>query len=160
MLQENTSLDSLFFRSKDRRFVTIKAEEYIALVTVLQHNAALKTLSIYHNGSLQFTGDEDKQIEMLLKKNYALESLPHIEEAGEVHAIFLRLNAAGRRYLIEDGSSISKGVEVLSKANNGIYCVFFHLLETRDFATDARWSWRELVGRSTRPTASCIGGNI
>jgi hypothetical protein len=41
----------------------------------------------------------------------------------------LRLNKAGRRYLIEDGSSISKGVEVLSKVESSINCVFLHLLE-------------------------------
>jgi hypothetical protein len=39
------------------------------------------------------------------------------------------LNAAGRRYLVQDGSSISKGVEVLSRVNNDINCVFLHLLE-------------------------------
>jgi hypothetical protein len=47
---------------------------------------------------------------------------------GDVGSI-LRLNEAGRRYLIEDGSSISKGVEVLSRVNNDINCVFVHLLE-------------------------------
>jgi hypothetical protein len=41
----------------------------------------------------------------------------------------LRLNEVGRRYLIEDGSSISKGVEVLSSVNDDINCVFLHLLE-------------------------------
>jgi hypothetical protein len=48
--------------------------------------------------------------------------------AGDVGAI-LRLNAAGRRYLIEDGSSISKGVDVLSRVNNDINCLLLHLLE-------------------------------
>jgi hypothetical protein len=39
------------------------------------------------------------------------------------------LNAAGRRYLVQDGSSISKGVEVLSAVSHDINCVFLHLLE-------------------------------
>jgi hypothetical protein len=65
---------------------------------------------------------------LLLKKKYALERLPAIDEAVEVCAI-LRLNEAGRRYLIEDGSSIAKGVEVLSAVSNEINCVFLHLLE-------------------------------
>jgi hypothetical protein len=47
---------------------------------------------------------------------------------GTVKAI-LRLNRAGRRYLIEDGSSISKGVEVLSAVSDDINCLFLHLLE-------------------------------
>jgi hypothetical protein len=63
----------------------------------------------------------------LLKKNYALESLPYIQ-GGDMDAI-LRLNKAGRRYLIEDGSSISKGVEVLSAVSSETDCVFLHLLE-------------------------------
>jgi hypothetical protein len=74
---------------------------------------------------------ESKQMASLLKKNYGLERLPDINEndlAGDVGAI-LRLNGAGRRYLIEDGSSISKGVEVLIGVNNDINCVFLHLLE-------------------------------
>jgi hypothetical protein len=77
------------------------------------------------------TDDEDKQKASLLKKNYALENLPDIDlesEAGDLSAI-LRLNEARRRYLIEDGSSISKGVEVLSKVNTDINSVFLHLLQ-------------------------------
>jgi hypothetical protein len=49
---------------------------------------------------------------------------------GTVKAI-LRLNAAGRRYLIKDGSSISKGVDVLSAVSDEIDCVFLHLLENK-----------------------------
>jgi hypothetical protein len=54
-----------------------------------------------------------------------LESLPETDpekEAGDVGAI-LRLHGAGRRYLIEERSSISKGVRVLSRVNNDINCV-------------------------------------
>jgi hypothetical protein len=72
--------------------------------------------------------DESKEMASLLKKNYALMILPDVCRVGDV-ATTLRLNAAGRRYLIEDGSSISKGVDVLSKVNNDIHCVFLHLLE-------------------------------
>jgi hypothetical protein len=127
MLQENTSLESLSFRERYNRSDTIEAEEYIAVVNVLQHNTTLKTLSL-SQWKLRFTDDQDKRMAALLKKNYALEVLPNIEQAGEVRAI-LRLNEAGRRYLIEDESSISKGVEVLSAVSNEIDCVFLHLLE-------------------------------
>jgi hypothetical protein len=67
----------------------------------------------------------------ILKKNYGLELLPDFDQrnlAGNVGAI-LRLNAAGRRYLVQDGSSVSRGVEVLSAVSNDINCVFLHLLE-------------------------------
>ena len=78
------------------------------------------------------TADENKQIAALLRKNYGLESLPDIDlndRAGDVGAI-LQLNAAGRRYLVQDGSSISKGVDLLSHVNANIDCVFLHLLES------------------------------
>jgi hypothetical protein len=60
-----------------------------------------------------------------------LESLPGInlkKRTSDVDAI-LRLNGAGRRYLIQDGSSISKGVEVLSRVNDDINCLLLHLSE-------------------------------
>jgi hypothetical protein len=129
MLEENASLESLSIQG-GRRF---KAEDYIALVIALQQNTTLKNLRFTFDGivRLQLTDDEDKQIAALLKKNYALESLKDINQdnrPGDVGAI-LRLNAAGRRYLIEDGSSVSKGVEVLSAVRSDINCVFLHLLE-------------------------------
>jgi hypothetical protein len=71
------------------------------------------------------------QLVSILVKNYGLERLvPDIPCAddGTVQA-FLRLNRAGRRYLIKDGSSISKGVGVLSAVSDEIDCVFLHVLE-------------------------------
>jgi hypothetical protein len=127
MLQENVSLENLIIEMWN--FYKIKAEEYFDFFTVFQHNTTLKSLNFGRWGILRLTDDEDKQMASLLKKNYALEVLPNIEQAGgDVRAI-LRLNKAGRRYLIEDGSSISKGVEVLSAVSNDINCVFMHLLE-------------------------------
>jgi hypothetical protein len=129
MLQENTSLESLNIRILD--CIKIEAEECFVLVTALQHNTTLKFLNLKGRGRLTLTHDEDKQMASLLKNNYALERFPYIDlenEAGDVGAI-LRLNVAGRRYLTENGSSISKGVEVLSRVNNDINCVFLHLLE-------------------------------
>jgi hypothetical protein len=47
----------------------------------------------------------------------------------------LRLNAAGRRYLIKDRSSISKGVDVLVVLRvvlrDEIDCVFVHMVENQ-----------------------------
>jgi hypothetical protein len=134
MLQDNASLESLAIRKIDIT-IKIKAEEYFSLITTLQHNTMLKSLNLHGFRSTHListlTHDEDKQMAALLKKNYALESLPGINlknRASNVDAI-LRLNGAGRRYLVQDGSSISKGVEVLSMVNNHINCAFLHLLE-------------------------------
>jgi hypothetical protein len=124
-LQDNLSLESLTIRS----FHVLKAENYVALITALQQNNALKTIVVQLYGELlHLTDDEDKQMAVLLKKNYALEKLPDINQGRDVGAI-LRLNAAGRRYLVEDGSSISKGVEVLSRVTDEMNSVFLHLLE-------------------------------
>jgi hypothetical protein len=49
-------------------------------------------------------------------------------EAGDVGAILRRIEA-GRRYLMEDQSSISKGVQVLSNVHD-ISCVLLRLLKT------------------------------
>jgi hypothetical protein len=127
MLQANASLESLSIQS----CITyeVKAKEYLALVAALQHNTTLKSLNFRCWNSLKLTHDEDKQMASLLKKNYALQTIWGVNNRlGDV-ATILRLNKAGRRYLIEDGSSISKGVEVLSRVNNDINCVFLHLLE-------------------------------
>jgi hypothetical protein len=126
IMQENASLDS--FSIQNCTIYEIKSEEYIALITALQHNTTLKFLN-FRCYEVALTHDEDKQLASLLQKNYALERLWDVNNwLGDVGAI-LRLNKAGRRYLIEDGSSISKGVEVLSRVNNEMNCVFLHLLE-------------------------------
>jgi hypothetical protein len=132
MLQENASLERLSILTSLRMHrIEIKAEDYLALVTVLQQNQTLKCLTLASPNSLTLTHDEHMQLAALLKKNYALEKLSDIKSkcwATDADAI-LRLNKAGRRYLVEDGSSISKGVEVLSAVCNEIKCVFLHLLE-------------------------------
>jgi hypothetical protein len=128
MLQDSASLENLSIISSN----TTRAEGYVAFLTSLQQNLTLKSLNLESGGNrLQLTDDEDKQMAVLIKKKYAMESLPGIDlekEARDVGAI-LRLNGAGRRYLIEDGSSISKGVKVLSAVRSDINCVFLHLLE-------------------------------
>jgi hypothetical protein len=129
MLQDNKSLESLTVQSRNR--IKIKAEEYLVLVTAFQHNTTLRTLHLYRDRGVQLNDDENKQMATLLKKNYAFESLPDTNvknQAGDAGAI-LRLNGAGRRYLIEQGSSISKGVEVLSRVNSDVNCIFLHLSE-------------------------------
>jgi hypothetical protein len=123
MLQENASLESLSIQGSHNA----KATDYIALVSALQHNRTLKKLR-FDSYTIRLTDDEDKQIAALLRKNNSLESLSDTDLLGDAGAI-LRLNAAGRRYLIEDGSSVSKGVEVLSSVRSDIDCLFLHLLE-------------------------------
>jgi hypothetical protein len=130
-MMENTCLENLTIKESSGSDITV--EELLTLISALQLNTTLKTLefhsSCFENG--YFSVDEVNQLVSILKKNYGLEHLlPDIPcaDGGRVKAI-LRLNAAGRRYLIEDGSSISKGVDVLSAVSDEIDCVFLHLLE-------------------------------
>jgi hypothetical protein len=108
-----------------------KTEEYLVLISMVRHNKTLKSLNLKGRGCLTLTDDEDKQMAALLQKNYALESLPdiHLLNGAEDVSAILRLNATVRRYVTEDGSSISKGVIVLSAVRNEINCVFLHLLK-------------------------------
>jgi hypothetical protein len=130
-MMENTFLESLTIHNS----ASGKFEELFALISALELNTTLKTLG--HNvffeslESHYLSDDEANRLVSILMKNYGLECLvPDIScaYAGTIQAI-LRLNKAGRRYLIEDGSSISKGVDVLSAVNDDINCLFLHLLE-------------------------------
>jgi hypothetical protein len=161
MLQENASLESITFKHTTFCKGRIEADEYVALVTALQHNTKLKSLSFHGHSTIRLTDYEDKQMASLVKKNYALESLSNICWDGDV-GVILRLNGAGRRYLVQDGSSISKGVEVLSRVHNEINCIFLHLLENPRLcdrsAVEILTGAAESNGRSTSPNASSGGG--
>jgi hypothetical protein len=97
-------------------------------------NTTLKTLRLHLNPNLvTYCGDgEIKHLISLVKKNYGLENLdkglPARDTSGEL-ATILRLNQAGRRYLLEDAGSIAKGVEVLVVVRDDLGCLFYHLLE-------------------------------
>jgi hypothetical protein len=113
MIEDKLFLESLFIHNSGSG---IKVEEFLALFSALQLNTTLKTLGLNFMENIDLTDDKVNQLVAILRKNYGLECLvPDIRCADDrtVKAI-LRLNKAGCRYLIKDGSSISKGVEVLS----------------------------------------------
>jgi hypothetical protein len=126
MLRENKSLETLSMLRRDARF-----EDYLGFVAAIQPNTTLKRVRLQPTYADEICMDEDemKHLVSVLKKNYELEeSLGLDHGAGNISSI-LQLNRAGRRYLVQDGSSISKGVDVLSRVNNNINSVFLHLLE-------------------------------
>jgi hypothetical protein len=157
MIENNPRLESLTIKSRGS---FMKVEELLALVSALQCNTTLKTLDISDMISY-LTADEVKQLVPILMKNYGLEHLvPDIcclADDRAVKAIF-RLNSVGRRYLIEDGSSISKGVDVLSAVSDDINCVFLHLLENPSLcdrrATDSM-TINQWPGPNRDETSSC-----
>jgi hypothetical protein len=124
-LRENESLEILSISSKDAGL-----EEYLVFVAAIQPNTTLKSLTLYPWNGADFCqdGDVTKTYIPVLKKNYGLEEIIGLHGAGDINSIF-ELNRAGRRYLVQDGSSISKGVDVLSGVSNNINSVFLHLLE-------------------------------
>jgi hypothetical protein len=125
-LHENESLETLYLYSKDAGL-----EDYPGFIAAIQPNTTLKSLWL-HSRLAQNScedGNEFKYLIAVLKKNYGLEEIPGLRHgAGDINSIF-ELNRAGRRYLVLDGSSISKGVDVLSGVSNNINSVFLHLLE-------------------------------
>jgi hypothetical protein len=123
---QNESLETLEMISE---YAGIK--EYLECIEAIQSNATLKKLQLMHEEMQDFFVDQDDFIDVLpvLKKNYGLEEIPEFPSgAGDIRSI-LDLNRAGRRYLVQDGSSIPKGVAVLSHVKDDINSVFLHLLE-------------------------------
>jgi hypothetical protein len=146
MLEENKSIESISMVVDRDIFPTV--EEYCALFTALQQNTKLKTIRLVDSSvcrKLALTNDACKQMASILKKNYKLESLPDFAANDQLEdlGVILRLNGAGRRYLIQDKGSVSKGVEVLCAVSNDLNCVFFHLLENPSLCK--RWATETVV---------------
>jgi hypothetical protein len=127
MIEDNPFLESLIITTGHK----IEYEESLVLVSALQRDTTLKTFGFQSHVSIYLADDEVNQLVSTLRKKYGLERLvPEIRCADDrIVKVMFRLNGAGRRYLIEDGSSISKGVDVLSAVNDDVNCVFLHLLE-------------------------------
>jgi hypothetical protein len=126
MLKGNTTLECLDIKSDG-----ISPDAYFAALESLQPSSTLKTLRL--SPIIASMGEaEMNQVVSLVRKNYSLavldEGVSANDETGEL-GILLRLNQAGRRYLIEDAASITKGVEVLISVGDDIGCLFYHLLE-------------------------------
>jgi hypothetical protein len=126
-LRENKTLESLSMISEHATF-----DDYLVCVAAIQPNTTLKSLRLYPSYGVLVCVDqhETKELILVLKENYGLEAIPRLRQdgTGDICSI-LQLNQAGRCYLVQDGSSISKGVDVLGGVSNDINSVFLHLLE-------------------------------
>jgi hypothetical protein len=128
MLRENKSLETLSMSSPAMMRQDIRLEDYLVFIAAIHPNTTLKSLCL-HEEELDVDEDETKDLIAVLKKNYGLEEIPGLDHDSEDVNSILDLNRVGRRYLLQDGSSISKGVDVLSDVSNDINSVFLHLLE-------------------------------
>jgi hypothetical protein len=127
ILKDNSSLEILDIMTNG-----IGIDDYFTALESLQTNTTLKTLRLHPN---IYNFSDDGKIQhfiSLVKKNYGLESLDEgliaRDTTGELSTI-LRLNKAGRRYLIEDVAPVAKGVEVLVAVRDDLGGLFYHLLE-------------------------------
>jgi hypothetical protein len=95
-------------------------------------NTTLKKLRLYSVVNADARNDTTKRLIQLVKKNYGLENLDKgwhsYDTTGELRTI-LRLNRAGRHYLVQDMGSIAKGVEVLVAVSDHLESLFYHLRE-------------------------------
>jgi hypothetical protein len=123
MLEQNTSLESLTMWSEHT-----KIEDYRSVFSALQSNTTLTYLSL-ESGTVQMTDEDANELTSIVKKNYGLQSVSPTRYWMVDLCAILRLNEAGRQYLVKYGSSISKGVDVLSAVSDDINCLFLHLLE-------------------------------
>jgi hypothetical protein len=134
MLEDNISLEVLDICSHGYNYHSfISPDNYFTVFESLQKNTTLKTLRLHPKQNSISEDGEIKHLISLLEKNYGLENLDEglaaQDTTGELGTI-LRLNQAGRRYLIEeDAGSIAKGVEVLVAVRDDLGCLFYHLLE-------------------------------
>jgi hypothetical protein len=111
-LRENKSLETLSMTSEYTTF-----DDYLVCVAAIHPNTTLKSLRLLPLHGADFCVDQDEAnglVATVLKNKYGLEDFSGIPHGpGDITSI-LQLNAAGRRYLVQDGFSISKGVDVLS----------------------------------------------
>jgi hypothetical protein len=140
---------------------SISSADYLATLAALGPNTTLKTLRL-HPKLDSFDSDQVKELLSLIRKNYGLESLDDglPDPTGEVGYI-LRLNKAGRRYILRDPSSIPSSIGVFAGVSDDVNCVLVHMLENPRLC-DQRGvemvSDGESNGNSMNPTAGSDGG--
>jgi hypothetical protein len=139
----------------------ISSVDFLATLAALGLNTTLKTLRL-HPKLDSFDSDQVKELLSLIRKKYGLESLDDglPDPTGEVGYI-LRLNKAGRRYILRDPSSIPSSIGVFAGVSDDVNCVLVHMLENPRLC-DQRGM--EMVsdgdsnGNSMNPTAGSDGG--
>jgi hypothetical protein len=115
----------------------ISSVDYIAALAALGPNTTLKTLRL-HPDLDSFGSDQVEELLSLVRNNYWLECLDDglPDPTGEVGCI-LRLNKAGRRYMLRD-SSFSGSIGVFAGVSDDLDCVLVHMWEISKSDISAR----------------------
>ena len=120
---ERLRIDSLYH---------INSAALVNFVGSMTRNVSLKELILgYSDFSFAYEGDAVNLV-AAAKRNYGLEKLNVFVDdydQGCLLQCILRLNEAGRRYLIDDPTSKERGVNVLLKVQDDLNCLFLHLQE-------------------------------
>jgi hypothetical protein len=129
LLQDNTALQSLDIFSH-----SIRPVDYFQTMSCLKGNVTLKMLQLSCFFKLEDGDDkcceEAAELVSAIQKNYGLESLgSDIESQVPLVCAVLRLNSAGRQYLVQDAASTANGCALLSAVSDDLDCLYFHLLE-------------------------------
>lgn len=100
-------------------------------VESLGNNTTLRSVDIRLPFCWERVDASDRGIEELMsafRKNYGIHQFDGGINDPEVEMI-CDLNTAGRRYLADDPSSVSHGVQVLNAVSSNLNAIFFHLSE-------------------------------
>jgi hypothetical protein len=115
-------------------------ERIIEFIASIPKQSTLKYLSYSagddggHHIRERFTMEQATALLDLIKGNYSLEKLdisdncfPDLKKEMD---IIMRLNAAGRRYVVlGEESNVQAGIYVLSAVSDDLDCLFYHLRE-------------------------------
>jgi hypothetical protein len=129
--------------------------DYIsALVELTKKDSQLKRLVLGRCSEELWSASDKKQLTETLHENYYLEEFAiytssrttlNVPEAS----VITRLNAAGRRYLVNGDNGVSRGVHVLSRVADDPSAMFYHLRENPSL-----WDHQKLSLKRKRDSCS------
>jgi len=131
-LPANTSIESLRISTGMLMFPGKETFIVDLFSNLCRHNETIKKLDIFDLflSSYLATGERKDELENAVKQNYTLESITiGVVGSRSPFQPILRLNRAGRRYLIDDASSRSRCIAVLAKVKHDLDCLYFHMRE-------------------------------
>lgn len=161
-LSSSTSVEDIniggFGAASDQKNSFVKA----LFFNICRHSKTIKKVTIANNSLLEMFSESEKYQEMeeTVKHSYTLEDIHVRGPVSQPHVYpfqtILRLNKAGRRYLVNDGQSRSKCIAVLAKVKHDLDCLYFHMRENPILCMAAAASSYIVNGKKRKATDECI----